>query len=175
MQRRISIWVSRSSSNPRSPRKTIAMKASLDLISLCLCSNPRSPRKTIAISDLMSNGITQSSVPILDRPERRSQWCLLSTCTKIETIVPILDRPERRSQSFLACNTVQSTYVPILDRPERRSQYVSQRLSVASHGSNPRSPRKTIAIGKFVSARKQCKFQSSIAPKDDRNRVFAHP
>ena len=65
--------------------------------------------------------------------------------------VPILDRPEERSQSIINSSRYCRVGVPILDRPEERSQFPS------CHGAG-----KT-----FLCA----VFQSSIAPKNDRNHV----
>ena len=63
--------------------------------------------------------------------------------------------------------------VPILDRPEERSQS-NYRLggSVITRSSNPRSPRRTIAI-RLIFPRSLIilSFQSSIAPKNDRNSI----
>ena len=87
------------------------------------CSNPRSPRRTIAICNY-------------DMPSFRGSR------------VPILDRPEERSQSPL-------------HHPHTHQ----------NRGSNPRSPRRTIAIvNDVLFLRSADEFQSSIAPKNDRNR-----
>ena len=61
-------------------------------------SNPRSPRKTIAIHDGETCADRVIGVPILDRPERRSQSHMFQPGLHRNSRVPILDRPERRSQ-----------------------------------------------------------------------------
>ena len=107
--------------------------------------------------------------------------------------VPILDRPERQSQSIIVdLNTIE--LVPILDRPERQSQFLGwmarSRLIVSSNprsprkaiairpwlrstdrtrSSNPRSPRKAIAMVDIIAQIGDTLFQSSIAPKGNRN------
>ena len=58
-------------SNPRSPRKAIATSWAMRSLSLPVGSNPRSPRKAIATTQSHDH-FGQSSVPILDRPERQS-------------------------------------------------------------------------------------------------------
>ena len=157
-----------------------------------------------------------SFVPILDRPEERSQSIpdgsqlqrglsfqssiapkndrnhLLGP-TDYLLKVPILDRPEERSQYHVASSGADGVSVPILDRPEERSQSghsegpqptegsnprsprrtiaitVEQTRLAASLGSNPRSPRRTIAIATPPPSDPENEFQSSIAPKNDRN------
>ena len=106
-------------------------------------------------------------VPILDRPEERSQYDARTVAIANSgfqssiapkndrnytarvggrrVMVPILDRPEERSQSG-ATVTYMFDRVPILDRPEERSQSSAM-------------PDRTALVG----------FQSSIAPKNDRN------
>ena len=62
-------------------------------------------------------------VPILDRPEERSQF-RVSGGRYCLNLVPILDRPEERSQSRIMYELdLWELDVPILDRPEERSQY----------------------------------------------------
>ena len=58
-------------------------------------SNPRSPRRTIAMIYNIYD-LYYYKVPILDRPEERSQSP--DPPSKVPTTVPILDRPEERSQ-----------------------------------------------------------------------------
>ena len=117
------------------------------------------------------------NVPILDRPEGRPQSAGASLSSTVMSAssnprsprrttamlwrrhhpilnltclrVPILDRPEGRPQLFANGGEVNNTAVPILDRPEGRPQL---RLVKA-----------------FKCA--LCGFQSSIAPKDDRNLI----
>ena len=110
-----------------------------------------------------------SFVPILDRPEERSQSIpdgsqlqrglsfqssiapkndrnhLLGP-TDYLLKVPILDRPEERSQYHVASSGADGVSVPILDRPEERSQSGHSEGPQPTEGSNPRSPRRTIAI-----------------------------
>ena len=126
---------------------------------------PKNDRNAQAVTIGASGG-----VPILDRPEERSQSYFY--VNDDWSLVPILDRPEERSQlsehrsgfqpnclfqSSIAPkndrNAAQTAAadlaaeVPILDRPEERSQSAGLRIMftpVAS--SNPRSPRRTIAM-----------------------------
>ena len=87
--------------------------------------------------------------------------------------VPILDRPERRSQSDLLSSLGLSGLVPILDRPERRSQFstIAQGVSALKFQSSiaPKDDRNPeVSPGKVIIL----EFQSSIAPKDDRNFIY---
>ena len=108
-------------------------------------------------------------VPILDRPEERSQFKEMIQLGKTDQ-VPILDRPEERSQSadraylpshpvfqssiapkndrndFHMALKLAKAFVPILDRPEERSQFEVLVRGCGFECSNPRSPRRTIAI-----------------------------
>ena len=130
-------------------------------------SNPRSPRKAIAILAVSSISAT-SIVPILDRPERQSQ-CAIGVATPWEIVfqssiapkgnrnsprqlhqaiesVPILDRPERQSQcgwkrSIMANRGFQSSIAPKGNRNDLPGSSLFVILS-----SNPRSPRKAIAM-----------------------------
>ena len=107
-------------------------------------------------------------VPILDRPEERSQF--YDSPVNGNPWVPILDRPEERSQSDRPNGSLK-----IVEgsnpRSPRRTIAISVRTGFeVNRSSNPRSPRRTIAIS-LGSTRGQTKqlFQSSIAPKNDRN------
>ena len=114
-------------------------------VKLSFCSNPRSPRRTIAINGQKSKG-DGDKVPILDRPEERSQSKDISEYNETPQ-VPILDRPEERSQYPIGRLSRSFLHVPILDRPEERSQYLtSTSITDDRCSSNPRSPRRTIAI-----------------------------
>ena len=76
------------------------------------------PKNDRNIADLHA-GWDSCGVPILDRPEERSQSLL--AVEALEVVVPILDRPEERSQ-FDQLDILSKLKVPILDRPEERSQ-----------------------------------------------------
>ena len=133
------------SSNPRSSRRTIAILTATQMIYDLCGSNPRSSRRTIAIGNglhgfLNGEGFQSSIVPKNDRN-------LSITSLKPLIEVPILDRPEERSQlsgltmgvgqiefqsSIVPKNDRNKTsptlvtitkIVPILDRPEERSQF----------------------------------------------------
>ena len=110
------------------------------------CSNPRSPRKTIAIVPTKINPPPRCPFQSSIAPKDDRNWVI--DFGRLGLIVPILDRPERRSQSFPT----------------------SDRRSTVPQSSNPRSPRKTIAISENMAIGGDgFTFQSSIAPKDDRN------
>ena len=119
--------------------------------SLLYCSessNPRSPRRTIAMNrlELIESRV---QVPILDRPEERSQS----------------DSIHHRRWTLMRSNP---------RSPRRTIAMVGFKNSSSwSQSSNPRSPRRTIAIRlRFCPAWIAFKFQSSIAPKNDRNLRF---
>ena len=83
--------------------------------------------------------------------------------------VPILDRPEGRPQPETTSTPTPGT-VPILDRPEGRPQHASLIWQMGSLSSNPRSPRRATATRYPPHpALRPTLFQSSIAPKGDRN------
>ena len=134
-------------------------------------------------------GQFQSSIaPKNDRNDGGSLIC------RLVIPVPILDRPEERSQfliswTYFPNSRFQSSIAPKNDR----NHTVSREGSCSS--SNPRSPRRTIAISRVLPDRQTRKvpildrpeersqweilrslkgpaieFQSSIAPKNDRNR-----
>ena len=106
-------------------------------------------------------------VPILDRPEERPQSKSVEVGGSVS--VPILDRPEERPQWKMSHHN-RSGAVPILDRPEERPQSQDNIKVGAKLCSNPRSPRRATAIPVFSSAKQVNEaFQSSIAPKSDRN------
>ena len=113
--------------------------------------------------------LLQRLVPILDRPERRSQSPIPTPAPQPisfqSSIAPKDDRNMSLTmtahmtlfQSSIAPKDdrnllrlplrVSISFVPILDRPERRSQFVKATLKgIDKFCSNPRSPRKTIAI-----------------------------
>ena len=131
-----------------------------------LSSNPRSPRRTIAIQTHFQV-LRLFAVPILDRPEERSQYdprIPIDRATVFQSsIAPKNDRNLQgvwgfhllRFQSSIAPkNDRNSAFdrlvaiadVPILDRPEERSQSCHTLGLINSFRSNPRSPRRTIAI-----------------------------
>ena len=132
------------------------------------------------------------AVPILDRPEERSQ-CDLGRQLARDRLVPILDRPEERSQWLDRASTAftlgfQSSIAP---KNDRNADLFT--ITTFRECSNPRSPRRTIAMQKgsqkadpspvpildrpeersqfprFISITNIFRFQSSIAPKNDRN------
>ena len=139
-------------------------------------------------------------VPILDRPEERPQseipgywmffWRFQSSIApksdrnvdkvrvySIAPTVPILDRPEERPQ----CRG--RLIVPIAGicsnpRSPRRATAIhldTQRLA-PYRCSNPRSPRRATAIDRWNHRdRTLTRFQSSIAPKSDRNAMVVTP
>ena len=134
-----------------------------------------------------------TSVPILDRPEERSQFWM-GYAAAVQDDVPILDRPEERSQSprFTPWTRPRSSnprsprrtiaiyligvrrYIHSSSNPRspRRTIAIGGYFttSLCFTGSNPRSPRRTIAIACLPGFRSQVvRFQSSIAPKNDRN------
>ena len=90
-----------SSIAPKSDRNVTTITA---IIPTTIGSNPRSPRRAIAI--------------------------LFNACGPQSFSVPILDRPEERSQSSAAPKAHRAAQVPILDRPEERSQYAFTGCSV---------------------------------------------
>ena len=155
------------SSNPRSPRRTIAISDFLGR-GIAYCSNPRSPRRTIAISTIgpsVSSLRFQSSIaPKNDRndifsqiphrsrkrsnPRSPRRTIAIRFCARSPSArdVPILDRPEERSQLISLGSRRNQQNVPILDRPEERSQSRSPLSPNLYPSSNPRSPRRTIAM-----------------------------
>ena len=129
-------------------------------------SNPRSPRRATAILSIHHIQLLVH-VPILDRPEERPQ-CQVSHCGAF-ICVPILDRPEERPQLVAFLRWLKG-WVPILDRPEERPQSTPNgtKLRTAEFQSSiaPKSDRNVVSVDDRALT---ALFQSSIAPKSDRN------
>ena len=146
----------------------------------------------IVLGILLSSSCT---VPILDRPEERSQWACLGRAigrflssnprSSRRTIaisravhvrcfgwrVPILDRPEERSQCFVDCSFTkrfgfQSSIVPKNDRnPIRQKQYDKPDKVPILDRPEERSQSDLLSMPMNA----EDMFQSSIVPKNDRN------
>ena len=155
------------SSNPRSPRRATAINMTRFAGVDPGRSNPRSPRRATAISPDSNNPQTswfQSS--IAPKSDRNGGLCVSSTSAAgfQSSIAPKSDRNAR-----LAHDSEDGRTVPILDRPEERPQWRSCLGERPYVGSNPRSPRRATAIISHLRHLLGCQFQSSIAPKSDRN------
>ena len=87
--------------------------------------------------------------------------------------VSILDRPEGRSQHFLLPfpQTLFRCFNPRSPRRTIATQHTATATESKGNSFNPRSPRRTIATLIQQLLRLNILFQSSIAPKDDRNKV----